>query len=317
MYKILVLGAGVFGTTMASLLANKNYDVTLWDRNEEKINFLKKNRKHPNINIFIPDNLKIVNLFQEQNFDFIVLAVSAQAIREVVIKFKKFFYDYTTIVILSKGIEIKSFKRLSQVVKEEIFNKNVVALYGPTHALNIVNKEPSLMVASSEIRENALKVKDLFENDFLKIDIDDDLVGIELAASFKNCMAIAYGIIEGLGYSYNTKAALITYALNEMVSISNHFGAKYSTFLTAAGVGDLIVTCLNGRNRSVGEKLGKGLKISEIINNMSEVSEGVVTLKAIYELCKKEKIEAKIIDLLYSIIYENKDVEAILEFINK
>lgn len=316
MYKILVLGAGVFGTTMASLLANKDYDVTLWDRNEEKINFLKNNRKHPNFNIFIPDNLKIVSLIQEQNFDFIVLAVSAQAIREVTLKFKNFFSNYTVIVILSKGIEISSFKRLSQVIQEEVSSKNIVALYGPTHALDIANREPSLMVASSQVQENALKVKNLFENNFLKININYDLVGVELAASLKNCMAIAYGIIEGLEYSYNTKAALITYALNEMANISSYFGAKHSTFLTAAGVGDLIVTCLNGRNRSVGEKLGRGDKISNILNNMNEVSEGVATVKAVYELCKKENIEAKIINLLYFIIYENYPVNSILKFID-
>jgi glycerol-3-phosphate dehydrogenase (NAD(P)+) len=213
-----------------------------------------------------------------------------------------------------KGLEVKTKMRLSEVMKDEIlgkFHNNIIILSGPTHAEEVANKLPTTIVAAGAV-DKAAKVQELFSTNYFRVYVSDDLIGVELGGSIKNCIAIAAGIADGMGFGDNTKAAIITRGLAEISRFARVYGAKEQTFSGLAGMGDLIVTCASkhSRNRFVGEELGKGKTMDEIMNEMFMVAEGVPTIQAVEEMAKEKNIQMPIIEALYQVVYKNhKPVE--------
>lgn len=311
--KLLVLGGGVWGTAMGSLLSLKGYDITIWGHNRDKMDNINRNRVHPNLKDFLlSKNIIFTNSIDSKiEYDFIIIALPVQKIREVLEKLqltKKAIY-----IILSKGIEFSTLKRVSEILVDlNISKDNISTLYGPTHSKNIMLKEPSMMTATSLNVDSANRVKKLFETSYVKININSDVVGEELSAALKNCMAIAVGIVDGMKYGYNTKAAIISEASREIVNIIKHFNGKVDSFFNPSGIGDLIATSLTGRNVRVGKMLGEGKSLKYILEN-SQISEGVYTIKAIKNICKNEGIESKLINLIYFIVHEGAKADIILD----
>lgn len=324
MEKIVVMGAGSWGTALSVLLAEKGNDVTLWEFNPaqaQKINSDRENKDYLS-GIKFPDNLKITNEIENllKEASYLVLSIPSQYVRSIVEKVAGQIHENLIIINTGKGIEISSQKRLSEVIKDELYgkyHKNIVVLSGPTHAEEVAKKIPSAIVASSIDKEKAKKVQELFNTNYFRVYINTDMTGVEIGGSIKNCIAIAAGIVDGMGFGDNSKAAIITRGLAEIMRFGKEYGANEATFSGLSGIGDLIVTCTSrhSRNRYVGENLGKGKTIKEILENMIMVAEGVPTIKAVYNISQEKGISMPIVEALYKIMYENASLKDEIELL--
>ena len=321
--KMGVVGGGSWGTTIAVLLGEKRYNVNFWVREKEvveEINKIKENTRFLK-NIKIPDNVKATDSLKEvvSDADLIVNAVPAQFTRDVAKKYASFVKEDCIIVNVAKGIEISTYKTMSQVLGEELNNSNIVTLGGPNHAEEVSKKIPTGTVIAGNNPDILETVKEIFSTDYFKVYPIKDKIGVEICGAIKNITAIAIGICNGLGYGDSGRASILTWGLNEMIKFGEHFGAKKSTFYCLAGVGDLIATCISkhSRNNSVGIKLAKGMTLDEIKNEMGGmIAEGVFTTKAVYEYSNKHNIEMPLTKQVYKVLYEKKDTKkAISDFI--
>ncbi|OQY10440.1 MAG: glycerol-3-phosphate dehydrogenase [Fusobacteriia bacterium 4572_132] len=322
MKKIVVMGGGSWGTTLAILLAEKEYDVTLWEFNSELSKKMKIDRENKTFlaGRKFPENLKITSEIDGllKDISYLVLSIPSQFLRNILEKVSDQINEELIIVDTAKGIEIKTHERLSEIIKDNVNEKayeNLVVLSGPTHAEEVTKKKPAAIVAASKNKETAKKVQKLFSTDYFRVYINDDIVGVELSGSLKNCIAIASGVVDGMELGDNTKSALITRGLREIVRFGTYFGAKQETFSGLAGIGDLITTCTSkhSRNRFVGEKLGKGKTLTEILNEMVMVAEGVPTVKAVYNIAKEKSIPMPIIESLYRVLYEEENPQKMIK----
>lgn len=314
MGRIVVMGAGSWGTALARIMASKGNEVTLWDYNEERAKLLQKNRVNTKFlsNAEFPETLRVTSKIEGllDGVEYLIMSVPSQVLRSVMEKISDQLTEKTIIVNTAKGIEISTGMRLSQVIKDEIlgkFHKNIVILSGPTHAEEVAKNLPSTIVAAGE-SESAKKIQELFNTESFRVYESNDIIGVELGGAVKNGIAIAAGVADGIGFGDNTKAALITRGLAEMVRFGEALGAKAETFSGLSGMGDLIVTCASthSRNRHVGQKLGEGKKLQEILDEMEMVAEGVPTVKAVYELAQKKKVSMPILEGVYKVLYEDK-----------
>ena len=319
---ILIIGGGSWGSCLSKLLVENGHNVYLWEYNEEVRDVMKTTKTNPNFlkGIKLPDELNIIDdygkvLTDEKKYgkiDIVLLATPTQFLRGVLKRLKNFLNYNIILVNVAKGLEISTKKRISEIVDEELENKNYnyVLLAGPTHAEEVAQRLPSAILSVSKDENSAKIVQKTFSNSYFRVYTGTDLMGAELAGALKNCLAIAAGIADGLGYGDNTKAALITRGINEMFEIAKYYNANQKTFMGLSGLGDIIVTCTSrhSRNRYVGEKLGKGEKIEDIIKNMQMVSEGAETIKALYKIIKENNLNAPIFTALYEVIYKGKPV---------
>ena len=312
MEKVVVIGAGSWGTALSMILAKKGYDVTMWEHNKEiaeKLIFERENKRLlPGVKF--PENLKI-----EWNLDgllsgvnYVIFSVPSQVLRGVMAKISSQIEESMILINTAKGIEVLSGETLSHVMKDEIkgkYHKNIVILSGPTHAEEVAQELPTTIVAAGEL-DKAKKVQELFNTENFRVYVSEDIAGVELGGAVKNCLAIGAGIADGLGYGDNAKAALITRGIAEMIRFGKVMGADERTFSGLTGIGDLVVTCASqhSRNRYVGERLGKGEKIEDILKSMVMVAEGVPTVKAVYFKKIELDISMPIVEAIYSIIYE-------------
>ena len=323
--KISVLGAGSWGTTLAVHLSNNDHDVTLWEINSEQVTKLNKDRENKLFlpGIMLPDILKVINDISLTVIDseMIVFAVPSHFMRETVKKINKSWSDANSlraVVSVSKGLELNTHKRISQVLLEELTGAAesiICVLSGPSHAEEVSRRVPTALVSASNSPVTAKLVQDAFFSPSFRVYAGEDVVGIELGGSLKNTIAIAAGIVDGAGFGDNTKAALMTRALVEMSRMGVALGAKIETFQGLAGMGDMIVTCLSrhSRNRHVGEEIGKGKSLDEVLDEMTMVAEGVNTTKAIRELSEELNIEMPISDQVYKVLFENKSPHSAVE----
>ncbi|WP_456083028.1 NAD(P)H-dependent glycerol-3-phosphate dehydrogenase [Leptotrichia sp.] len=328
MKNILVIGGGSWGTCLSKLLVENKNNVFLWEYNEKTRNVIREKRENPVFlpNIKLPNELKVVDSYCEtlknEKIDVILLATPTQFLRPILKNLKECLSYKVIIVNVAKGIEIKSKKRISEVIDEELSGKDYsyVLLAGPTHAEEVALKLPSAILSVSLDEKAALEIQHLFSNSYFRVYTGTDLVGAELSGAVKNCLAIAAGISDGLGFGDNSKAALITRGINEILEIGKYYHADPKTFMGLSGLGDIIVTCTSkhSRNRYVGEELGKGRKIDDIISSMKMVSEGAETIKALYAIIKENNIQAPIMSALYEVIYENRPVNELVSlFMNR
>lgn len=311
--RISVLGDGGWGTTLAILLSKKKYKITLWGAFKDYINYLDKKRVNSRFlpEITIPRNINITPDLRKavSNQDIIILAIPSEHMRAVLKKVKKCGSDKKAIYVnVAKGIELNSLKRMSEVIKDELGNVKIGVLSGPTIAHELALGIPTTAVVSSASRETRTFLQNVFMTNRFRIYTNSDVVGMELGGSLKNVIAIACGIADGLKFGTNAKAAILTRGLSEISRLGSAMGAKKTTFSGLSGLGDLVTTCISpySRNRSIGEQIAKGKKITYIKKHMRMVAEGVPTTKSAYLLSIKYKVDMPITKQVYQVIYKNK-----------
>ena len=315
MEKVTVLGAGSWGTALSMVLAENGHDTLLWTHRAEQareINEQHTNSQYIN-NIKLPENLKATtDLFVAANHgDTLVVAVPTKAIREVCSNLNDVLQKEKLFVHVSKGIEPDTLLRISEFMIETLkpeLVSDLVVLSGPSHAEEVVLQHPTTVSAACENLQAAEKVQDLFMNHYFRVYTNDDVLSVELGGALKNVIALAAGIIDGLEYGDNAKAALITRGLAEISRLGEKMGGNPLTFSGLTGMGDLIVTCtsVHSRNWRAGNMLGKGMKLQEVLDQMGMVVEGVRTTKAAYQLAKKYDVPMPITEQLYDVLFEDK-----------
>lgn len=307
--------------TLAIHLCKNNHNVTVWEFDNAQVELLKKERENKIFlpGIKLPDDLRIENDIKSSisGAEMIIFAVPSQVVRmtaEKVNKAVENWKDIKAVVSVAKGLELETHKTMSTVLAEELnqgSNDIICVLSGPSHAEEVSRDIPTAIVAASTSNSTSELVQETFSSSYLRVYAGDDVEGLEYGGSFKNTIAIAAGIVDGAGFGDNTKAALMTRALVEISRLGVAMGAKEETFRGLAGMGDMIVTCLSrhSRNRHVGEEVGKGKPLEEVLESMSMVAEGVNTTKIIRELSLEYNIEMPISEQVYKVLFENKSPE--------
>ncbi|MDD2751916.1 MAG: NAD(P)-dependent glycerol-3-phosphate dehydrogenase [Candidatus Omnitrophica bacterium] len=313
-FKVVVLGDGGWGTTLAVLLARKGFPVTLWSAFRDYAATLDKTRENKKFlpGIKIPKSIFITADLESavNGKQLVVLAVPSQFLRQVLRKLKNNHYPRQAVYCSAvKGIEVGSLKRMSEVIRAELGVANICVLSGPTIAQEVACGIPTTAVISCGNKKIRASLQDVFMTESFRIYTNSDLIGTELGGSLKNIIAIACGVSDGLGFGANTKAALLTRGLVEISRLGKAMGAVQGTFNGISGLGDLVTTCISrqSRNRFVGEQLGKGKTLKQIQKNMQMVAEGVPTTKSAYALSVKYRVETPIIREVYNLLYKNKD----------
>lgn len=311
------LGSGSFGTALAVIFSNYDFKIKMFDRNMDVVNGINEKRKNIKYlkNIHIPEKIIATNDINNaiNDSDIIFFAVPSHAVREISKQIKDKIDSKSVIVCLSKGIEQNTHKRLSEILEEELPHNPIVILSGPSHAEEIALRKPTALVSTSKDMKFAELIRDTLSNDVLRIYTNSDIVGVEIGGSMKNVIALAIGIITGMGYGDNSSAAIITRSLQDIVKMGVSLGGKLETFFGLTGIGDLIVTCLSehSRNRKCGLLIGKGMKLDEAIKEIGMVVEGINACKIFYEIAKEKNIEVPIIESLYEVLFNNKDLRSI------
>lgn len=313
MSKVAFLGGGSFGTALGILLADKGLEVSIYDRDKSVVNDINLNKKNDKYikDLVIPKNVTAFNDLDEalKDIKFLVLAVPSHVVRSASRSLKGKISSDVIVISIAKGIEEGTNLRLSEVIEEELPNNKVVILSGPSHAEEVAFDIPTTVVVSSKDEEAANIVQDLFMTNNFRVYINEDLVGVEIGGAVKNIIALAAGVCDGIGYGDNTKAALMTRGMAEIVRVGMKLGGKPETFLGLTGMGDLIVTCtsLHSRNRRAGYLIGSGKSAEEATKEVGMVVEGIKACRAFYELKEKLQVEMPITDILYRVLFENKD----------
>ena len=318
MTKITVFGTGSFGTALANVLAENGHLVLMWGKNEntvDEINQSHQNKRYLK-DVTLNETIKATSqLEQAVNFsDIFLIALPTKAIRNVVTEIDQHIKTKKTFIHVAKGIENETFKRVSEMIEDSVSknHKNGVGvLSGPSHAEEVVIKQPTTVAASSKDKHISKLIQDLFMNDYLRVYTNNDLIGVELGGALKNIIAVASGIVAGMGYGDNAKAALMTRGLAEISRLGEKLGADPMTFLGLGGIGDLIVTCTSthSRNYTLGYKLGKGKTTEEALNEMNMVVEGIYTTNSVYHLAKSQNVDMPITNALYKVLFEDKPVK--------
>lgn len=309
---ICVLGDGGWGTTLAIHLAEKQYRVKLWGAFPDYVRETARTRYNRKFlpGIKIPTNVHLIDNLAEavHGTGLIVLATPSQYTEGLLKKLTHIDLSGKVIVSAIKGVDTKGLRRMSEIIKEYLGNVPFAVLSGPTIASEVARKIPSTAVIACKNRPLAEKLQNIFNSESFRIYTNTDIIGVELGGSIKNIIAIACGVCDGLGFGTNTKAAILSRGLSEMVRLGQAMGAEAKTFYGLTGLGDLATTCFSpqSRNRSVGEALGKGKSIRQITSSMSMVAEGVETVKAVYKISRKYRIPMPITEATYNIIYKDK-----------
>ncbi|PIQ89745.1 MAG: glycerol-3-phosphate dehydrogenase [Candidatus Omnitrophica bacterium CG11_big_fil_rev_8_21_14_0_20_42_13] len=310
--KITVLGDGGWGTTLSMLLAEKGFGLTLWTVSSEYAGYLNRTRRNVKFlpDFTIPRRIKITSDLTEAlcGAKVVVLAIPSQYLRGVLDRIEPEDLRDKFIVSAVKGIENNTLMRMSEVIRDVWGNFRVSVLSGPTIAVEVARKIPTAAVIASGDAKTAEILQNVFFTDRFRVYKNNDLIGVELGGSIKNIIAIACGICDGLKFGTNTTAALLARGLAEMSRLGVAMGARAHTFYGISGLGDLATTCASkySRNRGVGEKVGRGKKLKDIISRMNMVAEGVPTVKSAYELSKKYKVDMPITKEVYAVLYKNK-----------
>jgi len=318
---IAILGDGGWGTTIALLLSSKGYDVTLWGAFPDYIALLKKERVNSKFlpGIKIPAGIHLTSEVNDIPADAMaVIAVPSKYLRETMAKFKDKISG--SVVSLTKGIEMETLKMPSEIIKSVLGVEDIAVLSGPSISFEVARGLPTTVVAASASKVLAGEVQRTFTVPHFRVYSSLDLIGVELGGALKNIIAIAAGISDGMGFGANTKAALLTRGLVEIIRLGVKMGARKETFFGLSGIGDLATTCMSphSRNRSLGEEIGKGKKLKEVLNNTEMIVEGITTAKSAYALSRKVGVEMPIAEKIYKVLYEDKEPrEAVKELMTR
>lgn len=313
--KVTVLGAGSWGTALASLLAGGGRPVVIWAREPEvveDINTLHENRT------FLPDALLPPTLTATGDLSeavsgaaVVVSVVPSQFVDTVMAEATPHLHPEVIVVSASKGIETATLRRMDQVMEAHLTPDQMdrfCVLSGPSFAREVAEQQPTAVVVASHSQGARLLVQGLFQTPYFRVYTNPDVVGVEMGGALKNVIALAAGVVAGLGFGHNTQAALITRGLAEMTRLGLAMGASRETFAGLAGMGDLVLTCTGGlsRNRTVGLELGSGRSLEEILGDMKQVAEGVKTAEAVHRLATEHAVEMPISQEIYGLLYEGR-----------
>ncbi len=325
--KIGVIGAGAWGTALAMLLADKGNDVTLWMYEKDLAEETARTREN---RIYLPGFTLRTSIIVTSSMEttvrgktMIISVVPSHTVRSVSKQFVPFLLQDAVIISASKGIETDTLMPLSEVLKDVLpsgFHKRLCFLSGPSFAKEVALKMPTAVALASYELAIGRKAQELFSNYYFRVYTNPDVIGVELAGSLKNVVAIAAGVLEGMGYGSNTMAALITRGLAEMARLGVAMGGHLETFSGLAGMGDLVLTCTGGlsRNRTLGVRLGKGEKLDDIMAGLKTIAEGIKTARAAKDLAKKYAVEMPIVDEVYQLLYKGKDPKrAVRDLMNR
>jgi glycerol-3-phosphate dehydrogenase (NAD(P)+) len=312
--KIAVVGAGSWGTAIADLLGSKGFQISLWVYEKEVKDQIERFQENK---LFLPGYKLSANILPSNDLaavvadkNLIVIVVPSHLMRAMTEKMAGHLAGGTAVVSASKGIEQKTHRTMSGVIKEnipEVAEDCLAVLSGPSFAKEVVQKIPTSVTVACKNSDCADTVQNVFATPYFRVYTSNDVVGVELGGAVKNVIAIAAGMLDGLGLGLNTRAALITRGMTEVRRLGLHLGANPRTFTGLAGFGDLVLTCTGNlsRNYTVGIKLGRGQKLKDILNEMHMVAEGVKTAKSVYNFSRKLKVEMPICHEIYRILYED------------
>ena len=304
-----VIGGGAWGTALADLLARNGHDVALWAResdvvetvnsSHENLRFLKGFKLHESLRA--SENMGSVL----KGAELITYAAPSHVLRAVLKQEPKSVASDALLVVATKGIERDTLAIMTDVIHQELPGRSVVALSGPSFAAEVAARQPTAVVAASSDSSAAEATQGAYSSKTFRVYTHDDVVGVELGGALKNVMAVATGVAEGLGLGYNSRAALITRGLAEIVRLGSALGANPATFAGLAGVGDLVLTCTGAlsRNRSVGIEIGEGKTLEEVLKSRETVAEGVNTTQSAHALAAREGVEMPIVDAVYRVLF--------------
>lgn len=320
MARVSVIGAGSWGTALAILLTGNGHETILWSHRKDQALELSQTREHkaklPQVKL--PENLEITADLEKAaaGRDVLVLAVPSVAVRETAKKLRPYVSFGQLIVNVAKGIEAHTLTTLTDMIEEEIPGVHACVLSGPSHAEEVSRGLPTTCVVGAKDKATAEYLQNIFMSPVFRVYISPDILGIELGGALKNVIALAAGTADGLGYGDNTKAALITRGITEIVRLGVAMGAKAETFYGLSGIGDLIVTCASkhSRNRKAGFLMGQGRNMEQAMAEVNMVVEGVHSAKAGLELSQKYQVEMPIIEQVNKVLFDGKDpAEAVRE----
>lgn len=322
--KIGVWGAGSWGTALANLLANNGNDVIVWSIDEKEVDMLSTyhEQKDRLPGVKLHDSLTFTTNIGEATTEkeMIVCAVPSPFVRSTSKSGAPYVHDGQLIVNVSKGIEEATLTTLVEIIEEEIPKANVAVLSGPSHAEEVARNIPTTVVAGARDMETANLIQNVFMNELFRVYTSTDVTGIELGGSVKNVIALAAGISDGLGCGDNTKAALMTRGVAEIIRLGMAMGAKIETLAGLSGIGDLIVTCTSkhSRNRNAGYLIGQGKTYEEAMAEVKMVVEGVYSAKATLLLAKKYNVDMPIVEEVNQVLFHGKTArEAMYELLNR
>lgn len=315
MKRVSLLGAGSWGTALAIVLANNGHDVTLWSALEAEIAMLQTHREHmerlPGVKL--PDSIKVTSDLEMacSDPDIIVFSVASPYVRSTAERCASFIKDGQLIVNVGKGIEENSLMTLSEILQEELPKAEITVLSGPSHAEEVSKGIPTTVVVGARKKRTAEFIQNVFMNKVFRVYISPDIISIELGGALKNVIALAAGMVDGLGFGDNTKAALMTRGIAEITRLGVAMGGKKETLCGLSGIGDLIVTCTSNhsRNHNAGYLMGKGYSMEAAMEEVKQVVEGVYSAKAALKLARKYQVSMPIIEAMNQVLFEGKSAE--------
>lgn len=324
MARVGILGAGSWGTALSLMLYKNGHDVTVWSIDKREVEMLQNEREHKSKlpGVKLPEDMVFTNNLEEgmKEKDFLVLAVPSIFTRSTARSMKPYIKRGQIVVNVAKGIEEDTLMTLSEQIEEELPEADVAVLSGPSHAEEVGRGLPTTCVVGAKSKETAIYLQDAFKNDFFRVYISPDILGIEIGGALKNVIALAAGIADGLGYGDNTKAALITRGIAEITRLGVKMGGKAESFSGLTGIGDLIVTCasMHSRNRKAGILIGQGRTMQEAMDEVQMVVEGVYSAKAGLALAKKYNESMPIIEQINLVLFEDKNpADAVYELMHR
>jgi len=317
--KFAILGGGAWGLALAKLLSENGHHAGVWEYNQEFVQLLQDTHSNPFLlkDIILPDNITFSNNFEDilqPDTGHIIFAIPSQFLRTSVKNAAPFIcalHELKSIINVAKGVEEHTLKRMSEVLGSELpdtFKSKIVCLSGPSHAEEVARQIPTAVVVAGKDDKLLMTIQELLSNPYFRVYRSEDITGLEIGGAVKNIIAIAAGIVDGLGYGDNTKGALLTRGLVEIQRLGVALGAQSDTFLGLSGVGDLFTTAASqhSRNRHVGYEIGLGKTLVDILGSMKSVAEGVATTRSVNELRKQVQVEMPITEQVYEVLFNSK-----------
>ncbi|GAB4488054.1 MAG: NAD(P)H-dependent glycerol-3-phosphate dehydrogenase [Thermodesulfovibrionales bacterium] len=311
---IAVIGAGSWGTTLASLLVEKEYDVTLWSHEPEVAAEISEQGRN---SVYLPDvplppSLKATEDLKKavEGARFILNVVPTQFTRSVFAQALQWIHHDAMIISASKGIEQGTLRTVSEILTE-VTGRSVAVLSGPSFAREVIKRSPTAVTLATRDLDDGLILQEVFNTGYFRVYTHTDVIGVEIGGALKNVIAIAAGISDGLDLGHSSRAALITRGLSEITRLGRVMGADPLTFSGLSGLGDLVLTCTGplSRNYSVGRQLGQGGRLRDILASTRSVAEGVATAQSAFELARKKDVEMPIVEQVYEVLYQDKNPE--------
>lgn len=319
--KVTILGTGAYGLALSKILVENKNEVVMWTISEkEKKNLLETKTSSKLEGFKLDDNVVITSDLEKsiENSKLIVIAIPTAFITDVCKNLKNYIKSNQHICIASKGIEQGTCLFIHDLIKRQIKTKYIGAISGPTFAVDLVKKVPVGLAVASMSKRTLNVIRDAFSNDHFKLHPTNDIIGIEVCGAIKNVIAIASGMIDGMGYPISTQALLITQSLHDIKSIIKGLGGDKNTILSFAGFGDILLTCTSekSRNYTFGKLIGSKASKEEIENYKNNITvEGLYTLKSVHKLIKKKRINIPTINIIYDIIFNDENIEKLIEYL--